>query len=454
MTSNIATAAWRCALVGAVLATSVWGVSGSTQAQAREQAVLGGMYASADSVFVDTMDVLVLLPFGLHVDTLPGGFLPRKAGRLREIALETLHGVEAAADELAAAGVPLRLNVRDEMPDSAGRPQFSNLDIAKSDVVLGPLMRENVGVAVPRIDRFGREHVLLTEQPDRYVERGMAVRQAVSSELAAAETLAELVALHHDTDNVVLVITGASDAALEARFESVYNAAQRAKWLAPGDSIRHALIDTVQADARSVGRLADHVTPYERNVVVSMAGRSARSMWAALQTELQMNDSSDFVLYAHPELAEMPFVEGELMAKWRLTLPQTNQVQWQDSLRWESLNAYRYSMATEPQKYATLAHDALIDAGLRRHPWADVIAWAQPMTWTASEESGAWLNAAWDVMRFEDLQWWPIDSLDLIPPFVPRMFYTKGEKLIPVPDMYQHLFPEEYPLASDPNKRP
>ena len=57
-------------------------------------------------------------------------------------------------------------------------------------------------------------------------------------------------------------------------------------------------------------------------------------------------------------------------------------------------------------------------------------------------------------MRFEDLQWWPIDSLDLIPPFVPRMFYTKGEKLIPVPDMYQHLFPEEYPLASDPNKRP
>ena len=67
----------------------------------------GGMYASADSVFVDTMDVLVLLPFGLHVDTLPGGFLPRKAGRLREIALETLHGVEAAADELAAAGVPV-----------------------------------------------------------------------------------------------------------------------------------------------------------------------------------------------------------------------------------------------------------------------------------------------------------------------------------------------------------
>ena len=175
---------------------------------------------------------LVLLPFGLQVDTLPGGFLPRKAGRLREIALETLHGLEAASRELAVlAGLPVRLNVVDEMPDSLGKLQFNNLDIAKSDVVVGPLMRENVGVAVPRIDRFGREHVLLTEQPERYVERGMAVRQSVASELAATELLADLVATRHDTDNVVLVVTGASDAALEAAFESEFNAIQREKWL-------------------------------------------------------------------------------------------------------------------------------------------------------------------------------------------------------------------------------
>ena len=34
------------------------------------------------------------------------------------------------------------------------------------------------------------------------------------------------------------------------------------------------------------------------------------------------------------------------------------------------------------------------------------------------------------------------------------MFYTEGDTLIPVPRMYQHLFPEEYPDASDPNKHP
>lgn len=441
---------FRRALTGVALLAMGWGmVQGRTHAVAQ-----GGAYAQADSVFIDTLDVLVLLPFGLQVDTLPGGFLPRKAGRLREIALETLHGLEAASRELAAAGVPVRMNVVDEVPDSLGKLQFNNLDIAKSDLVVGPLMRENVGVAVPRIDRFGREHVLLTEQPERYVERGTAVRQSVASELAATELLAELVATRHDTDHVMLVVTGASDAALETAFEAEFNAIQRAKWLTRQDSIRYALVDTIQADARSVGRLADHVSPYERNVVVSVAGRSARSMWAALQTELQMNDSSDFVLFAHPELAEMPFVEGKLMEKWRLTLPLTNQIQWHDSLRWDALEDFRLRMATEPQKYAVLAHDALVDAGLRRHPWLEVMPWAEPMAWKASEASGAHSNVTWSLKRFEDLQWMPLDSCGPVPPFVPRMFYTEGDTLIPVPDKYQHLFPEEYPDALAPNKHP
>ena len=55
--------------------------------------------------------------------------------------------MEAASRELAEAGLPVRLNVLDEVPDSLGKLQFNNLDIAKSDLVVGPLMRENVGVA-------------------------------------------------------------------------------------------------------------------------------------------------------------------------------------------------------------------------------------------------------------------------------------------------------------------
>ena len=139
----------------------------------------------------------------------------------------------------------------------------------------------------------------------------------------SSRAVAQWVSAKHDTDRVVLVVTQGNDALLETAFAQVFNAQQRAKWLEEGDSLRHALLDTVQASRRSVGHLAEHVTPYERNVVVGVAGRSSRSMWAALQTELQMNDSSDFVVYAHPEVADMPFVEGDLMERWRLTLPRS-----------------------------------------------------------------------------------------------------------------------------------
>ena len=402
----------------------------------------------------DTLEVLVMLPFGLQVDTLPGGFLPRKTKRLREIALESLHGLECAAEALAFYGIPVTLDVVDEVPDSSGRVALAQRDLVKSDVVFGPLMRENVAVVLPRIDRLRKEHVLLTEQPYRHLERGMHVRQAVSSELEAAGVLASMVAAKHDTDNVVLVVTGGSDAALEKHFQATFDAAQRAKWLTAEDSARYALLDTVHGSTRSVGALAMHLTPYERNVVVGMAGRNSRSMWAALQTELQMNDSSDVLLYAHPELAEMPFVEGALMEAWKLTLPQTNQVLWQDSTRWEGLSAYRNLTGMDPDKYATLAHDALIDVGRRMHPWAPTTTWARAFEWAPSPDSASWHNTAWDVMRFEALAWKPLDSCAATLPFEPQLFYTEEDSLIPVPDRYQHLFPEEYPDAIKTAPRP
>lgn len=409
---------------------------------------------STETTMQDTLEVLVMLPFGLQVDTLPGGFLPRKTKRLREIALESLHGLECAAEELAFYGIPVILNVVDEVPDSLGRVSLAQSDLVKSDVVIGPLMRENVAVVLPRIDRLRKEHVLLTEQPYRHLERGMHIRQAVSSELEAAGVLATMVAAQHDTDNVVLVVTNGSDAELEKHFQNTYDAAQRAKWLTPKDSVRHALLDTVHGSTRSVGALSMHLTPYERNVVVGMAGRNSRSMWAALQTELQMNDSSDVMLYAHPELAEMPFVEGALMEEWKLTLPQTNQVLWQDSTRWEGLSAYRNLTGMDPDKYATLAHDALLDVGRRMHPWAPTTTWARAFKWAPSPDSASWHNTAWDIMRFEALTWKPLDSCAAVLPFEPRLFYTEEDSLIPVPDRYQHLFPEAYPDAVKSEPRP
>ena len=87
--------------------------------------------------------------------------------------MESLHGLECAAQALAFYGIPVTLNVVDEVPDSLGRVALAQRDLVKSDVVFGPLMRENVAVVMSRIDRLRKEHVLLTEQPYRHLEQGM-----------------------------------------------------------------------------------------------------------------------------------------------------------------------------------------------------------------------------------------------------------------------------------------
>ena len=432
MTFHIFCARALCLLAGCLLVLSA-------DAQADSVAL--------DSVPVDTLRFAVLLPFGLQVDTLEGGMLPRKTVRLREIAMSCLHGVEAAVSQLGSAGVPVEVQVLDETPDSLGRPQYSQAQLGRADVVVGPLMRENVGIVAPKIDRLGKQHLLLTEQPERYVERGPGVRSAVPLELAGVERLAHWVSAKHDTDRVVLVVTQGNDARLEAAFEQVFNAQQRAKWAEAGDSLRFALLDTVQGSRRSVGRLAEHVTPYERNVVVGVAGRSSRSMWAALQTELQMNDSSDFVVYAHPEVADMPFVEGDLMERWRLTLPLSPQIHWEDSARFGALQQFRDVAGTDPDKYATLAHDAVLDAGVRHAPHADwfVTSMMGDILWSQRLDQGAWFNETWELRRFAQLGWCPLDTMPELPPFQPRLFIDPEiEDVIPVPMEYRHLFPQAY----------
>ena len=408
-------------------------------------AICGGLNVVATAqTEADTLDVLVLLPFCVDADTLSTGQFPPKVVRLREIAWDHLQGFELAAKQLSESGVHIRLTVQDEMPDSLGKLPLSNLDIARTDLVFGPLMREQVGRVAPRVDRFGREHILLTEQPSRLVERGPGIRQAVPSELSMAQRLAREVAARHDTDRVVLVMTQGPDAVLEEAFMATYNKTQRSKWQIPLDSLRYAPLDTVHGTTKSVGTLAEWISPYDRNVVVSVAGRSARSMWAALLTEVQMNDSSECLIFGHPEVADMPFLEGPLMEKWRLTLASSGEVLWSDTAVAPWVNAFWAQSGTDPTKYAVLAHDALIDAVVRRKPalrWA-VRSLCEPMTWTQLDSAGAWHNDSWRMERFEGWQWIPVDSAEALQPFVPHPFYDPEGMLIPIPSDVLVRYPE------------
>jgi hypothetical protein len=153
------------------------------------------------------------------------------------------------------------------------------------------------------------------------------------------------------------------------------------------------------------------------------------------------------VVYAHPEVADMPFVEGDLMERWRLTLPLSPQIHWEDSARFGALQQFRDVAGTDPDKYATLAHDAVLDAGARHAPHADwfVTSMMGDILWSQRLDQGAWFNETWELRRFAQLGWCPLDTMPELPPFQPRLFIDPEiEDVIPVPMEYRHLFPQAY----------
>ena len=128
-------------------------------------------FGAVDSMQVDTLRLAVLLPFGLQVDTLEGGMLPRKTVRLRQMHVVLARGGRPC---LNWAKLACRLSqVLDETPDSLGRPQYRQAP-GRADVVVGPLMRENVGVVAPKIDRLGKQHILLTNSRSATWSVGLA----------------------------------------------------------------------------------------------------------------------------------------------------------------------------------------------------------------------------------------------------------------------------------------
>ena len=131
----------------------------------------------------------------------------------------------------------------------------------------------------------------------------------------------------------------------------------------------------------------------------------------------------------------MPFLEGPLMEQWRLTLPRSGEVRWDDETVAPWVQAFWVQSGTDPSKYATLAHDALLDAAIRRFPalrWA-VSPLAEPMVWTQLDSAGAWHNDTWAFRLFRDWHWMPLDSAAPLEPFVARPFYDPEGLLIPIP---------------------
>jgi hypothetical protein len=351
----------------------------------------------------DTLRALALLPFQFDADTLPGGRYPMKVERLRDVSMEMFTGLRWAAEELAIAGIPVVLDVRDSEPDSLGRYRWTRASVDSVDVVLGPLRRSVLDSSLAVTSPTGKPHWVLTPQPSSVLAAHAQALMYEPVQIAALEALGAEVARNHPTGTVLvleLTIEGQEEqAAFRTGFEQVraeQGLAAQAGW------VSH------EVSTRFVEGAMDRIRTLQPACVVIPSGPTSRAMVANFQTELQLaDDLAPPRIYLHPSASEYTFLERRFFERHRVSLPVTEWMNWDDSASRARVLPYRDSLGVEPGSYAWIAHEALMETARWVPDWSDRV--PAPLQhrfdWQATGLETGFVNRAWRVQQYCRGRW-------------------------------------------------
>ena len=371
-----------------------------------------------------------ILPFFSDLVEEEGAPPPRRELRMREIAVENMHGIQWAAERLRNEGYNIELNFFDEVADTLGVFHWNIEDISEMDVVFGPLQLSPISSSRRIIERTGAEHILLTPVHKEFLRGSEAIRTILPSEIYAVDLMAADIAAKHSDDNVIFVMAGGVDVELEDRFLDVFNRELQSDTLF-ADTLA---FDTVNGSRNSIGSLAEKIQFYKRNVIVSVAGRSSRSMISNLQMAVQINDSTEIFVYAHPEIQDLGFIDVAFLERTRTTLPVTGKIDWSDSTSIAAIQIFRKKFKTDPSKYAIRSHDAFLDAFLRKLERdlgpMDFSILPTPIAidfdWVAIDEFAGYVNKFWELDTFYQGQWSESDTVPALHEFIEPQLDEEG----------------------------
>jgi len=381
------------------------------------------LQGQSDSLQAQTdFRAVTILPFFTDLVEEEGAPPARRELRMREIAVENMHGIQWAAERLSNEGYHIELRFFDEVADTLGLNHWRIEDIYDADVVFGPLQLSPISISRRIIERTGAEHILLTPVPAAFLRGSDAIRTVIPSQLHAVDVMARDIAEKHSQDNVVFVMSGGNDLELEERFLDVYNRELQTDTVY-ADSL---LFDTVHASRNSIGSLSEKLDYYSRNVIVSLAGRSSRSMHSNLQMEVQINDSTEIFVYTHPELKDLGFIDVTFLERTRTTMPVSEEVNWSDSATIAAVKVFQGQFDTSPSKYSIRAHDAFLDAFTRKlerdlGPMDFSVLPAPIATafdWVAVDQFSGYVNKHWKLKTFYQRQWCDSESVPTLLDFI------------------------------------
>jgi len=403
-----------------------------------------GFFSTPDTLLVEDPDsiveyefnVVAILPFFSVFIEDDENIPTKRIERMREISVETLNGIRWACDRISSEGYKVNVTILESIPDSLGEFNWGEEELIGADVVLGPLQQQSLSKSIKPIRRVGAEHVLLTRVNDNLLRGNEHMRSATPSPYCFLDHIANRINSQHSQDNIIFFMAGGVEQDMESQFYDLFKLDSLGFNSFGSDSLA---FDTIHGSRKSVGSLAETLDFYKRNVVVSLASKSSRSVLSNLQMVVQSNDSTEVYVFAHSAMPQLGFVDIQFLSRTRATVPAQSAVNWSDSTTIAAIRIYRNLYQTDPPDFALRAHDALIDA-FRRDLVENLnaaqstvdsleteIVWdlstlpaviATKFNWIQKYDFGGYVNSAWSLSTYHENIWCPSDSIPALLPFI------------------------------------
>ncbi len=347
----------------------------------------------------DTLRALLMLPFMLEADTVDGGGYSAKTNRLREISLEFMHGAKWAAQALSDSGYTIALRVVDTEPDTLGGHLWDMDDLQWADVVLGPLRKAPLDSVNSLLQNSEVPQWVLTPQNSAVWEKHPLAFSMEPNPSPGMEALGALAAQQHAGDTVMMLETRGVDAGLEQAF-------RRGFLSAAADS---TVLQSVPANAQFAEGLIAELDTSKVNPIAIPVGKSAQSLYAYVQTELQLADSFPVHVYGHPDSRSFEFLERRYLDRADYTLPVSAGTLWNDSTVAGQIKQFRAAHATDPSIYGFIAFDAMVEsARWQGLPWPLPAQAHFKLDWQWDEVRARFVNEHWSLETFANGGWEPV----------------------------------------------
>jgi len=371
----------------------------------RESSKLEQPIPSADEQILpalrqDTLRALLMLPFMLEADTVEGGEYTAKTKRLREISLDFMHGAQWAANILSDSGYAVVVRLVDTEPDSLGFYLWSMADLEWADVVLGPLRKSPLDSVNSLLQNSVVPQWVLTPQnPSVWEKHPLAFSMEPNPE-SGMEALGSLAALQHAGDTVMILETRGADAALEQAFRRGFLRT----------AVDSTVLQSIPANDQFAEGLIMELDTSKVNPIAIPAGKSAQSLYAYVQTELQLADSFPVHVYGNPDSRTFEFLERRYLERSRFTVPISAVTQWDDPNVANQIEKFRAAHSTDPSLYGFIAFDAMVEsARWQRLPWPLPVQTHFKLKWQWNQARARFVNDYWSLDTFVNGGWEPVN---------------------------------------------